>query len=215
MKRHRLLTLALLLLIPGLADAQYQQRERAWTVQLAAGYSAPLGIVDELFEGGASIVGGATFHPRTIPVIAAWVEANYNGYDVNRAALESIGVSNGDLRMWSVTGGMSLEYRGKVGVYVPLGVGWYRRQFDLINPAENETLIACNPWWYFCLPVQGVISQNLVGSRTFSSVGYNVGIGLTFRVRKDDAIYVEAKYHRIPMDVEAIELVPIVVGYQW
>ena len=117
--------------------------------------------------------------------------------------------------MWSATGGLALEVRSKVGFQWTLGAGWYRRQIDLVNPAETGTAIVCSPWWYFCTPVSGVINQNFVGQRSFASFGLNTGIGLTFRLKSGSAIYVEVKYHYIPNDVAAIELIPILVGYRW
>lgn len=215
MKKQALLVLGIALLLAGPANAQQVEKNRSWTGQLAAGYSAPLGIVDELFEGGFSLTGGATYHRRNVPVIGAWIEGNYNGYDVNQAALDQIGVANGDLRMWSATGGLSLEAKGKVGFYFALGAGWYRREIDLVNPTTTTTGLACNPWWDFCRLVALVPTQNVVGSRKTSGVGYNGGFALTFRLASGSQVYVEAKYHYIPADLAPIELIPILVGYRW
>lgn len=215
MKKTALIIVALAVLLPGRADAQLGQKTPAWSGQIGAGYSAPLGVVDELFDGGVSIVGGATYHPRTAPVFGAWVEGNYNGYDVKRDVLNAIGVTNGDLRMWSATGGLSVETRGKVGFYFSLGAGWYQREIDLVNPTEAVLGFACHPWWDFCAPVSLVITQDVVGSRTTSGIGYNGGLGLTFRLARGSRIYVETKYHYVPADVEPIELLPFVVGYRW
>ena len=215
MKSPATLILAIALLLPARANAQLPRDARPWSFQIGAGYSAPQGIVDELFDAGFTIVGGATYHPIGAPVLGLWVEGNYNGYDVTQEALDAIGVANGDLRMWSVTGGIGLEVKGKVGFYFALGTGWYRRQIDLVNPTRPVLGVACNPWWDFCAPVQLVIEQNVVGSRTTNGFGYNGGLGLTFRLASGSQIYVEAKYHYIPADVEPIELIPVVVGYRW
>jgi hypothetical protein len=60
-----------------------------------------------------------------------------------------------------------------------------------------------------------VVSQNIVGSSTTSGIGYNAGIGLSFRLPSGSEIYLEAKYHYVPVDVEPIEMLPFVIGYRW
>ena len=219
MKRTVLLALAIALLLPSVSSAQRSLRRTSpWTGQVAAGYTipAPDGIVDVLFDGGGTIVGGATYHVRRAPFLGFVFEASYNGYDVKQEVLDELTVSAGDLRIWGITSGVTFASRGKVGVYGTLGAGWYRRQIDLLEPNEPIIGIFCNPWWYFCSPVSLRVTQNVVGSVVEAGIGYNAGLGLTFRLKKKDrAIYVEAKYHYIPGEREPLEMLPVVVGYRW
>jgi len=214
-KRLALLILTICVLLPAPASAQRPEKKTAWSGQVGAGLSGSIGIIDELMEGGFSITGGATYNVRRAPFFGFWFEGNYNGWDVKQQELETLGVKNGDLRIWSITSGISLRTRGKVGFYGALGGGWYRQQIDLVNPAESNPAIACNSWWNYCTGVSLVVSQNVVGQVSDGSVGYNAGLGLTFKLRSENMIYIEVKYHNIPHDVAAIELIPFIVGYRW
>lgn len=215
MPKRTLLVVAALLLLAVPAKAQILDRTRVWFPNVGVGYAASTGIVDELFTSGPSISGGIAYEPRRVKVVGAWVGGDYNGYSVSQAALDSLAVANGDLRVWSVAGGLRLATHGKVGFFATLGAGWYWRQVDLLNPTGLDLALACNPWWDFCAPVGVVASQNIVGSSTSSGIGYNAGIGMSFRLPSGSEIYLEAKYHYVPVDVEPIEMLPFVIGYRW
>ena len=215
MQKRHLFVLATILLLSTPALAQLPEKTRTWTPQVAVGYSGATGIVDELFTGSFSMAGGATYQPRRVKVIGAWLELDYNGYRVSRTALDEIGVANGDLRVWSAAGGLRLATSGKVGFYFNLGLGWYRQEIDLLNPTQPEVGIACNPWWNFCRAVGIVATQNIVGSARTSALGYNTGMGLTFRLLNLSEIYLEVKYNYVPGEVAALEMVPFVLGYRW
>jgi len=215
MPKRTLCTLTALLLLAAPALAQAVDKTRVWYPHVGVGYAASSGIVDDLFTAGPSISGGMGYEPRRVKVVGAWFGADYNGYAVSQRELDDLGVANGDLRVWDVAGGLQLATHGKVGFFATLGAGWYWRQVDLLNPTQPETAIACNPWWDFCVGVGVVATQNVVGSSTTNGIGYNAGIGLSFRLPSGSEIYLAAKYHYVPADVEAIEMIPFLIGYRW
>jgi hypothetical protein len=217
MRRSILLASLPMLALASPAPAQLD-RPRAWTGNLAAGYSTPQGIAGELCTAGFTFLGGATYTPRHLAILGAWVEAGYNGYDVNEATLDTIGVGNGDLRIWSVTGGLRLgtRTRGRTDFYFTLGGGWYQWEVDLLNPSEFVLAPGCSPWWDFCQGPAVLPASEIVGSVTTIDVGVNGGFGLTFALRSGRQIYTEVKYHYVKLDgKEPIEMVPLVVGYRW
>ncbi len=210
-----ILLIALAFLASLSAVAQPKAPISKWSGQISAGYSNPMGIVDELFDGGVSISGGVTYHPRRAPLLGFWSEAGFQDHDLVQSELDAIGVSNGSLRIWSLSGGISLETRGKVGFLASAGVGIYRWQVDLVNPAENNLVLACSDWWDFC--VAGIITtQNVVGTVNNRDFGYTGGLGVAFRLKKGRRISVEARYHYVELDtLEPIKLLPIHVGFRW
>lgn len=214
-RRSALLLIGLLAPLWASPAAALPQKNRSWTGQMAAGYTAPSGVVDDLFLGGATFAVGATYKPKRSP-IGAWAELGYNGFDVNGPTLEAIGVQVGDLRIWSVTGGFiwPIHTKNKVDLYVLGGVGWYRAQVELLNPSFDTIPPGCATWWDWCQPETPIPTAEIVGSRTATEPGYDGGLGLTFTVKNRSEIYIELKYHRIETEVPT-ELYPFAVGYRW
>ncbi|MCX6550482.1 MAG: outer membrane beta-barrel protein [Acidobacteria bacterium] len=79
---------------------------------------------------------------------------------------------------------------GPVRVYLVGGVGIYRRSVTLTTPATGMITV-CDPWWLVCYP-QPVPVDRVVGSRSTTDFGVNVGAGFTA-----GAFFVEARYHYI------------------
>jgi hypothetical protein len=211
--------LAALVMLALAAPAVAQPlRNRTWTGQLAAGYSAPEGAADEFFQGGFTLLGGATWMPRE-GHFGVWMELGYTGLDVTNAALEGIGVADGDMRIWYATGGgiWSTRSTRKVNFYIAVGGGMYRRVIDLLNPTLEYVPEYCDPYWYFCDDDDygGVVTTgDIVGENRETEVGYNGGFGMTFTLDNDSQIYVEIKYHSISTEIET-EFLPFAVGYRW
>jgi hypothetical protein len=214
MRRTALLTALVMLALAAPAAAQ-PLRNRTWTGQLAGGYSAPEGNADDFFDGGFTILGGATWMPRE-GHFGLWMEAGYSGFDVTDEALENIGVADGDMRIWYGTGGVIWSTRStrKVNFYIAVGGGMYRRVIDLLNPTLEYVPEYCNPYWYFCEPGSVQATSEIVGENRETEVGYNGGFGLTFTLDNDSQIYVELKYHSMSTDMDT-EFLPLVVGFRW
>lgn len=202
-------------MLATLAAAQ-PQKNRAWTGQIAVGYSASQGIIDEFFGAGFTFAVGGTYQPKRSPV-GAWAELGYNGFDVSDAILEQLDVGSGDMRIWSLSGGFlwSIRTKSPVDVYVSGGPGWYRQEVELVNPGLEVLPPGCAVWWDWCQPETPIPASDIVGSRTTTRFGYNGGFGLTFALESGSQIYVELKYHRIDTTKEPTEFIPLAVGYRW
>jgi opacity protein-like surface antigen len=75
-----------------------------------------------------------------------------------------------------------------VSAYVLAGPGFYHRSVDITTPSVGFATY-CDPWWYVCYPVAVSVDQ-LVGSRSSTDFGFNVGGGVTF-----GKFYIEVRYH--------------------
>jgi hypothetical protein len=119
--------------------------------------------------------------------------------------------------IFSITGGgiWSTSTEGSVDFYVAAGLGWYRLDVQLRDPAVALVPPGCSPWWYWCHPGGAIPVEEIVGSETQNKIGGNAGVGLTFALANDSQIYVEVKYHRMESDPVSTSWVPVTVGYRW
>lgn len=75
-------------------------------------------------------------------------------------------------------------------LYVLAGIGVYRRAVTLTGRGSGEVDV-CNPWWFVC--ESGAVSVGrLVGTRSTTDVGLNVGFGATFA---RDRVFAEVRFH--------------------
>jgi len=101
-----------------------------------------------------------------------------------RLALQSASVS-GHGNLFAFTGNYRFELRGRTfGTYFIGGPGWYYRTASLSRPVPEGTTITCSPawqWWgYNC--AAGLVITNLTEVHSnVGALGYNAGIGFTFR----------------------------------
>jgi hypothetical protein len=79
---------------------------------------------------------------------------------------------------------------GPVRLYMLAGVGLYRRSVTLTTSGTGLVTV-CDPWWFVC-DLQPVPAERVVGSRSTTDVGVNVGAGVTVRM-----LFAEIRYHYI------------------
>lgn len=80
--------------------------------------------------------------------------------------------------------------RGVVGGYFLAGPGFYHRSVELTTPDVGFVTV-CDPWWLIC-SIAPVGIDRVIGSRSTTNFGFNVGGGVTF-----GHFYVEARYHYV------------------
>ena len=214
MKKAVLLTALVAAVLASPARAQ-PVRDRTWTFHIAAGYAVGYGVVDDYFDGGLSIEGGATWMPRR-GHFGVWMQGAYAGLDVNDDTLKLIGVRDGDMRIWSVgTGGIwASRTKSVVNVYLAAGGGYYHREIDLVNPDVETVPGWCSDWWGYCQPGSVVLVEDYVGKDRTNEFGYIAKVGLTFTLKNQSQIYVDLSYNNIGTPVET-EFIPLTVGYRW
>jgi len=148
-----------------------------------------------------------------------WLYPNNATLQPIRVALQSANVS-GHGNLFAFTGNYRFELRGRaLGTYLIGGPGWYYRTASLSRPVPTGTTISCSPawlWWgYNC--AAGLVITNLTEVHSNAgALGFNAGIGLTFRVGEaPNRVYVESRYHFAHTGSISTKLVAVTVGIRY
>jgi hypothetical protein len=207
------LVLAFATVVPAMADD-------SGPVQgyIAGGYSEPLGHAADLVTGGWNISGGAIFRPNPAKPFGLRVDLGFNTWDATQSAINNYQgtgaayVDGGYANMWTLTTDAIFHFGkpGRVGGYIGLGIGGYRRYAALTNYVTQIGYI-CDPWWgCYYAPVTG---SQTVAHDTLTKFGYNASLGMTFPVGPGE-MYLEARYHYV-VGSPATEFLPILLGYRF
>ena len=86
---------------------------------------------------------------------------------------------------------------GKAHPYVVAGAGVYYRPVKVTTPAVGYVPPVCDPFWYYCSPGGFVAVDKIVGARSSTDFGIDVGGGVSFRVTDRASVFVEARWHYI------------------
>jgi opacity protein-like surface antigen len=81
--------------------------------------------------------------------------------------------------------------------YVLGGGGIYNRSVELTSPSVGLVPGFCDPFWYVCYPPILVPVEEILGSRSSTDFGINVGAGFVFRVAESFGVFIETRYHFI------------------
>lgn len=73
-------------------------------------------------------------------------------------------------------------------LYLMAGVGVYFRRVEVTGLGSGE-LSVCDPWWFVCTDGE-VSSAQVVGARSHTSVGVNVGAGVRY-----GRFFIEGRFH--------------------
>lgn len=77
---------------------------------------------------------------------------------------------------------------GRARLYVMAGVGVYFRRVDVTGSSTGQVEV-CDPWWFVCTGGE-VGAAQVLGTRSHTSIGVNVGVGVRF-----SRYFVEGRYH--------------------
>lgn len=110
--------------------------------------------------------------------------------------------------------------------YVIAGGGVYHRPVTVTTPTVGYVPGYCNPYWYICVPGETVPVNTIIGNRSSTDLGMNVGGGMSFVLGESATMYVEARYHyvwgpevRNPVTGESLranaKLLPVIVGFRF
>ena len=184
---------------------------------VAGGYVLPEGTADDYLDGGWNISGGVIFRPRPDKPFGVRLDLGYSSMDANQNAI-NLGnaadyfVDGGYMSMGNLTAEFMYEFggQGKVGGYVAVGGGGYRRYAAL---TANVTQLGynCDPYWgcYYASYTgdQTIVSDSLI------KWGWSVAAGATFAVGNGQ-LYLEARYHWM-MTSPTTQILPILIGYRF
>jgi hypothetical protein len=222
MRLRRLVPVLLVLgwLPMATVQAQFDKEFKSWYPHIAVGYNKPLDETRQALTDGYSINGGATYKPSSWP-LGIIMDLGYTDYRIKSERLYTDGgeriASGGDVDIWSLTGGgiWAPTSGGKVGFYLSAALGVYRVKARLTEPGTGCGL-CCDPfrpWW--CWTCCGGVTV-VTDSETATEFGGNVAAGVTLRVTDmGSTLFLECKYSYINTEREAIQYVPISVGYRW
>ena len=195
--RKRTLILALLAVtVPVSGFAQDKPVE----VNLGAGVSFPVSDIGDTFDTGWNGAIGVTFNAS--PAVGIQAEYMYHRFGGPDRTFQNEGTEGDSLLTIESNhqmhvGTFNLVLRGggngPVGGYVLAGPGVYHRIVQLTSPSIGVTTV-CDPYWLVCYPV-AVSTDQIIGDRSSTDFGINVGGGITFGSAA--RFYIEARYHYV------------------
>lgn len=188
------------------APAAAQDPEHKINLNLGAGYTFAGGEVRNHLGDGYNFNVGVTFN--LTPVIGVQGEYGFTGLSEKRIAIPVFPSPSGAEVPTDFFAKMNMQYvdanlviKPRVGAavspYLIAGVGVYFRPVKVTTPSVGYVPGYCSPWWYVCSPGGFVSVENIIGERSSTDLGINVGGGLAFKVSETAGVYVEARYHYI------------------
>jgi opacity protein-like surface antigen len=82
---------------------------------------------------------------------------------------------------------------GKVAApYGIVGIGIYHRTVNITTPSVGLATV-CDPWLFICYPTPVPVDQ-IVGERSNTAFGFNVGAGVSLRMTNTAKFYAEFRY---------------------
>jgi opacity protein-like surface antigen len=171
-------------------------------VNIGAGYTFALSEVRKHLGDGYNVNVGVTFHVS--PVIGIQAEYAFNGLGKKQIPVDVLGPAADE----TFFGDMNMQYgdfnlllkppsQGKAKPYVLAGIGVYYRPVKVTTPAVGYVPGWCDPYWYICYPGGLVAVDQVIGSRSSTDFGINIGAGVNLLVSESAQLYVEARYHYI------------------
>ncbi len=178
-------------------------QDKKFDVNIGGGFTATTGEMHNHLGNGGNFVIGATFHVNehlgiqaeygytpvgskevpvpsfpAVPGNTVPVSAGHHMHQGTFNAITRFGASDAAIRPYAIG-----------------GVGVYNRVVQLTSPGTGLVTV-CDPWWYVCYPV-AVPVTNILGERSTTDFGINVGGGFGFRLGDHAVAYFEARYHYI------------------
>jgi hypothetical protein len=210
------LTMAAVILISLTSLPQVAAQEKdfsKFTMHGGVGLMNPLGNLAKNVTTGYSVTvgGGYNFSKR----LALVGEYFYNQPQVEDEVLNSLAVVIGKVKVWAVTGDAVLRMNrpGKIDFYGIAGAGLYQRKVKFPGATATPVTIT-NNWWGYTGTL--IINQgSVIGGRSSSAFGFNIGGGMTFPAYKGFRGYVEARYHHAFTNVNDTQMLPITAGIRW
>jgi hypothetical protein len=171
---------------------------------------------------GVSVGMGGNFDRRNAIIgefMWNWLSPSNATLQPIRIALQSANVS-GHANLFAFTGNYRLELRGRTfGTYFIGGPGWYYRTASLSRPVPEGTTISCSPawlWWGYNCAAGHVITNLTEVHSNAGALGYNAGIGFTFRAGEAPyRAYLESRYHFAHTGSISTKLVAVTVGIRY
>jgi opacity protein-like surface antigen len=187
---------------------------------LNGGWTPTIGTTADFLDSGYTVGAGLTWNPLSSDSWALQTDLAYSSFNatsrlinLGASAHPQVRVDDGHATVWQLTvgGRYYLPMSTSVRVYGIGGIGVYKRDVKL-----TQTVLIAGGWcdWYgFCY--SGVVPGDVVvSSQDTTKFGWNVGIGLEYRLEYGAAWFLEARYHSIETP-HRTEFVPISIGFRF
>jgi opacity protein-like surface antigen len=196
--RRIILVLALMALV---APAGAYAQDKPVEVNFGGGVSYPTGDLADSFDAGWNGAIGLTFNfTPNVGFQTEYLYQRFGGPDrifdnlVPTPQADTILIeSNQQVHAGTFNLVVRSNSGGAVNGYVLAGPGVYYRKVELTSPGVG-VITVCDPYWLVCYPTP-VETDVILGDRSSTDFGMNVGGGLTFGSQAK--FYVEARYHYV------------------
>jgi opacity protein-like surface antigen len=171
---------------------------------IGGGYTAVLGAASDRVGSGGNFTLGVLFKPS--PVFGIQGEYGWNGMKQKQLSLPVSGAPGGSAVPTDFFADANMQYGaanlifspamgGKTAPYFLTGLGVYYRPVSISTPGVGYTTI-CDPYWYVCYPA-AVPVERIVGKRSSTDFGMNIGAGVNFAIKDSTSMFVEVRYHYV------------------
>jgi opacity protein-like surface antigen len=183
------------------AGAPAQAQDKKVQVNVGGGFTATTGEIHKHLGDGGNFMLGVTFNVK--PRLGIQAEYGYHPIGSKEVDIPYVSPLTGSApisvghHMHQVTFNAIGHFAETASVkpYVIGGVGVYHRVVQLTSPGAGLVSV-CDPWWYVCYPV-AVPVTNILGERTSTDFGINIGGGGDVPIGHAMDFYAEARYHYI------------------
>jgi hypothetical protein len=166
------------------------------SVNVGVGPIVPRAEVADRFDTGFTIPVGVTAHLTAfVGLQFEYMFARMDGPSASIGGTDNVGLPttiqlDTNHHMHTGTFNVVVGRPGTEGLggYAIGGLGFYRRSVQLTSPSVGLASV-CDPWYWVCYPVAVPVTQ-IIGTRSSTDFGLNVGAGLTF-----GRFYAEVRYH--------------------
>jgi hypothetical protein len=171
------------------------------TGYFGVGVSAPVNPLASRLNTGWNLAGGIGVRYRYVGVL---LDAMFNDFGINRAALEQEGARRGHQRYWAVTVDpvFHVNPRGPIDFYLIGGAGIYGQITEYRASSRDDRFGD---------------RYDLISSNQIVRPGANLGAGFAFNLgrERDPKLFVEARYHHVFTGGSGASLVPVTVGVRF
>src|SRR4051812_7273513 len=198
--RYTLVVVFAAVCLATFASGAVAQDVRPVNVSIGGGFTIPSSDVKDHLGDGYNFNFGVEV--KVTPVIGIEGLYSFNGLGKKRISIPVSPTPNASTVPTDFFGSMNMQYGtvnlvlqkpdGPVRPYALVGTGVYYRPVKVSSPGVGFVPGYCDPWWYVCYPGGFVPVENVIGERSSTDFGMDVGGGIKFGV-----IYAEIRYHYI------------------
>ncbi len=169
--------------------------DRAWSLGAGGGASLPSSDLADRFDTGWNFQADLTYHAT--PTLGLQLGYGHHEFGA-KANLFDATALEGNQKMDHVGLALVLSTprERSVGAYLVAGGGLYFREVELTRFEGSVTVPVCDPWLGFCYG-STVPVERILGQRSTTDLGVNVGAGMTLRAGDDVTVFLEARFHQV------------------